>query len=169
MMRARLALVVLAAAAGCGDDTTISPGLLDAPDAGAPPSIDAAAPDGVEDLDVTLATFASLDGLMTPAGRGYRVANLLGHEAEALAAASSATGAPFPVGSIVEVQASEAMVKRRAGFDATTSDWEFLRITFGSDGKTPESFAVRGTAETACFTCHAMVSSPTWDFICDHP
>jgi hypothetical protein len=122
----------------------------------------------VEDLDMTLADFANLPAFTQPAGRQYFVANPLGHEKEALAAASSATGSTFPVGSIVRIQPAEVMVKRRRGFDATTNDWEFFGIRFAADG-TPQSFTVRGTQETSCFQCHQTVSSPKWDFICEHP
>ncbi len=182
-MRTLLALVWIATLGACGDTSTTSPvpdaslATADAPPetpdaraaaADAPPTFP---PDAgvVEDLDMQLADFADIQGLMTPPGRGYKVANPLGHEAEALAAASSPTGGTFPVGSIVEVQKSEVMVKRRRGFDATTNDWEFFQIAFAPDGVTPESFVVRGVEETQCFMCHQAVSSPTWDFMCEHP
>src|SRR5689334_5022619 len=102
-------------------------------------------PTPVEDLDMRLEDFANIPGLVPPPGRDYLVANRLGHESEALAAASSPTGGSFPVSSIVEVQPSEVMVKRRKGFDGTTNDWEFFAITFGPDAKTPQGFAIRGT------------------------
>jgi hypothetical protein len=177
----RLVVVIAALGAACSDMTG---GAVDAPDAKVGGGIDAsvftplhdaatttAAPDAalVEDLDMTLADFAGIAGFMTPAGRGYHVANPLGHEAEALAAASSATGGTFPVGSIVEVNPGEVMVKRRRGFDATTNDWEFFRVIYGSDGVTPERIDLRGTEATDCFMCHSTVSSSMWDFMCDHP
>ena len=125
-------------------------------------------PTPIEDLDMKLQDFAHIPGLQKPAGRSYRVANLLGHESEALAVASSPQGGAFPVGSIVEIQPREVMVKRRKGFAAPTNDWEFFAIDFGPDG-TPRSFRVRGTQETACFSCHRSVSSLKWDFVCQHP
>jgi len=135
---------------------------VDAPRASVPDAM-------IEDLDMTLQDFANIQGFMTPTGRSYRVANLLGHETAALAAAASATGGKFPVGSIVEVQDREAMVKRRSGFDPTTNDWEFFQIQFASDMTTPQAFTVRGTESTACFNCHMTMSSVTWDFMCEHP
>jgi hypothetical protein len=165
-MRNLLAVVTIAALGACGDMSTMNV----VPMSDASPAVDASHPDAaVEDLDMTLADFAKIQGFMTPTGRQYRVANSLGHEAEALAAASSPTGGNFPVGSIVEAQATEVMVKRRVGFDATTNDWEFFGITFAADGATPESFNQRGTEQTTCFMCHQMVSSITWDYMCDHP
>ncbi|HKA86576.1 MAG TPA: hypothetical protein VKE22_02885 [Haliangiales bacterium] len=162
-MRSSVALVWLATLAACGD-TQAGPPATDASPA-PPPD----APVVVEDLNMQLADFKNIPGLMTPPGRTYKVANPLGHEAEALAAASSPTGGTFPVGSIVEVQRTEVMVKRRRGFDATTDDWEFFGIAFAPDGVTPESFAVRGVEETQCFMCHSQMSSRVWDYMCEHP
>jgi len=174
----RAAWMLSVAFVACGSDATTSDGPI--PDAPGPtvidaPARDAPAPDAasrdagsaVEDLDMQPADFANLP-FSTPAGRSYAVANLLGHEAEAIAVASSTTGGDFPVGTIVELQRSEAMVKRRAGFDATTNDWEFFGIDFDGDGH-PTSFNLRGTESTACFQCHSSTSTVKWDFICDHP
>ena len=94
-MRNRLALVTLATLGACGDMSSASVTTM----SDASPA-DAA----VEDLAMSLADFANIQGYMTPTGRRYRVANPLGHEAEALAAASSPTGGSFPVGSIVAAQ-----------------------------------------------------------------
>jgi hypothetical protein len=126
-------------------------------------------PTPTEDLDMRLADFANIQGFAQPSGRGYLVANQLGHESVALAVASSAFGGNFPVGSIVERVPSEVMVKRRKGFNYLTNDWEFFAINFASDGKTPLSFAVRGSEQTSCFQCHQTLSSLKWDFICQHP
>jgi hypothetical protein len=115
-----------------------------------------------------LQDFANISGFTRPAGRNYFVANLLGHEAQALAVASSASGGTYPVGSLVRIQPGEVMVKRRVGFNAITNDWEFFGITFAPDGS-PAAFSVRGVQETSCFQCHQKVSSVKWDFICDHP
>jgi hypothetical protein len=60
------------------------------------------------------------------------------------------------------------MVKRRRGWNATTRDWEFLRIRFAADGSA-EAFELRGAEETSCFPCHRDVSPPAFDLICDHP
>jgi hypothetical protein len=161
--RARMALLLpltLAACGGGGPSLTMS----------TPPTpTPTPTPTPIEDLDMKLQDFANIQGLRHPAGRNYLVANPLGHESEALAVASSPTGGTFPVGSIVEVQPREVMVKRRRGFNPPTNDWEFFAITFASDGKTPRSFAVRGKQETSCFQCHSSLSSLTWDYMCQHP
>jgi hypothetical protein len=160
VMHGRLALVPVLALAACSGSPTMTMPAVPTP---------TPAPTPVEDLDMRLADFANIQGLTQPPGRSYLVANPLGHESEALAVASSATGGTFPVGSIVEVQPSEVMVKRRKGFNAATNDWEFFGIQFASDGRTPQNFTVRGKEETSCFQCHQSVSSPKWDFICQHP
>lgn len=162
LMRGRLALPLVMALAACSGRPTMATSV-------APTPVPAPPPAPVEDLDMKIEDFASIQGLTQPPGRTYLVANQLGHQSEALAVASSASGGAFPVGSIVEIQPSEVMVKRRKGFNAATNDWEFFAIEFAPDGRTPQRFAVRGTQETACFQCHKTVSSPTWDFICQHP
>src|SRR5215475_382271 len=113
-MRTSVALATMAALVACGDE----PGVTPEPDARVIPAIDAP----VEDLDMTLADFANIPGLMPVPGRNYRVANPLGHEADAIAVASSPTGGSFPVGSIVLAQPTEVMVKRRAGFNPVRSE-----------------------------------------------
>jgi hypothetical protein len=174
-MRLSFAPLLLSALA-CGEEAAVTAAadaaVVAAADAAVAPP-DAAPPDAVpvEDLDLQLADFPNFSmfpGLQMAPGRGYQVANPLGHQAEALAVASSPTGGTFPVGSIVLVQSSEVMVKRRRGWNATTRDWEFFRIRFGPGG-VPQAFEVRGAEETGCFSCHAAVSSATWDLICDHP
>jgi hypothetical protein len=169
--------VLLVAAAACATEVQVP--ATPPPDGGARGASDAgpdalgssssdAGPAAPEDLDMTLHDFDHIQGFMPVPGRSYQVANPLGHEAEAIAAGSSPTGGTFPVGSIVELSATEAMVKRRVGFNATTNDWEFFGIVFAADG-TAQSFSTRGTENTACFSCHSQKSSPTWDFICEHP
>jgi hypothetical protein len=60
------------------------------------------------------------------------------------------------------------MVKRRRGFNATTNDWELFAVPFASESG-PQSFALPGVQETSCFQRYQKVSSPKWDFICEHP
>src|SRR5262249_19346513 len=90
-MRTSVALATMAALVACGDE----PGVTPEPDARVIPAIDAP----VEDLGMALADFANIPGLMPVPARNYRVANPLGHEAEAIAVASSPTGGH--IGSLV--------------------------------------------------------------------
>ena len=86
--------------------------------------------------------------------------NALGHDAEMLATAESATGGTYPVGTIVQLNPLEAMVKRGQGFDATSNDWEFFLFNGPPDGGTGVSIANRGGGTTVsnargtCLSCH---------------
>ena len=97
---------------------------------------------------------------------GYRITNKLGNDA--LSIANSPTGGTFPVGTIVQIIPTEAMVKRKAGFSAMTHDWEFFALAVSSTGTTINT---RGTTEVVnafngqCFGCH-MKAMPQYDFVC---
>jgi hypothetical protein len=98
---------------------------------------------------------------------GTRVTNLLDHQDEAVAVAQEpAEGAAFPVGTILQLGADEAMVKRGAGFSADTADWEFLQLHVAS-GRTV--ITGRGTTELAnpagtCLSCHTAAKD--FDLVC---
>ncbi|MGZ6913462.1 MAG: hypothetical protein ACXVJS_18100, partial [Acidimicrobiia bacterium] len=106
---------------------------------------------------------------MTPV-RGFFVANRLGHLRQALAVANSPSGGTYPVGTILQLVPQEAMVKRRAGFDPKTHDWEFLFLGTSASGTTIEK---RGTTDVVnrfggnCFSCHAAARS-RFDLVCEH-
>lgn len=105
---------------------------------------------------------------MTPV-RHFYVDNLLGQIDATLAAANSTTGAVYPVGSVVQLVPTEAMVKREKGFNPATGDWEFFDLDVSAAGT---KVLTRGFAEVNnrfgknCFTCHAPARQP-WDFICE--
>lgn len=116
-------------------------------------------------VDVTEASFGCIRNLKPV--RGYYVGNLLGNvEATVKAATSSAPS--YPVGSLVQLVPTEAMVKREAGFSPATNDWEFFELTVAS--KTT-SIHVRGGAEVKnrfggqCLTCHQPAAK--FDMICE--
>lgn len=58
--------------------------------------------------------------------RGMYLGNLLGNIDATLAVANSKEGGVYPPGTVVQIVPTEAMVKREAGFNAATNDWEFL-------------------------------------------
>src|SRR5437870_1434658 len=118
------AMLVGALLAACGTSKPATS--ADAP----PASTDA--PASMEDLDMQAADFECI--LRWDMVGGYRVTNKLGHDA--LAVAHSATGGTFPVGTIVQIVPTEAMVKRRAGFAAATNDWEFFLLGVAASGTT---------------------------------
>jgi hypothetical protein len=105
---------------------------------------------------------------MTPV-RHFYVDNLLGNVAGTLAAANAAKGAIYPAGSVVQLVPTEAMVKREAGFNPATGDWEFFELDVSATGT---RIVKRGFAEVNnrfgknCFGCHAPARDP-WDFICE--
>ena len=118
--------------------------------------------------EVTNETFRCLND-MTPV-RHFYVDNLLGNIAETVAVANSANGGAYPEGAVVQLVPAEAMVKREAGFNPATNDWEFFELNVSSEGTT---IGKRGFAEVVnrfggnCFACHVQ-AEPQWDLICDN-
>ena len=105
---------------------------------------------------------------MTPV-RGFFVDNLTGGLDGTIAVAQSETGGVYPVGSVVQLVPTEAMVKREKGFDPATKDWEFFELIVSKDGTTINT---RGSADVVnrfggnCLECHAQ-AEPQWDLICE--
>lgn len=106
---------------------------------------------------------------LTPV-RGFFVGNLLGDLDATLKVANSEAGGVYPVGSIIQLVPTEAMVKREAGFSAATKDWEFFELAVSPEGT---KIAVRGTHEAVnrfggnCLSCHAQ-AKPEWDMVCEN-
>lgn len=105
---------------------------------------------------------------MTPV-RGFYVDNLDGGLTETVAVANSANGGVYPPGSVVQLVPTEVMVKREAGFNAATKDWEFFELDV-RDGKSV--IRTRGFVDVVnrfggnCFACHVK-AKPEWDLICE--
>ena len=101
--------------------------------------------------------------------RKFRITNLLGHQAEALAVANDPAGGVYPVGTVIQLIPNEAMVKRAVGFAPDNSDWEFFALQTSGAGTT---IMARGTTDVAngfggnCFGCHAK-AAPQWDRVCE--
>jgi hypothetical protein len=108
---------------------------------------------------------------LKPVGRFY-VGNLNGAVAETVAVASAKDGGTFPPGSVVQLVPTEVMIKREAGFNAETRDWEFFELDVSPEGSTIRR---RGTAEVVnrfggnCLECHAKAEA-RFDMVCstDH-
>ncbi len=119
-------------------------------------------------LEITEANFGCIRDMT--AVRGFYVGNLLGDIDATVAAASAPDGAPYPVGSIVQLVPGEAMVKHPAGYDAATNDWEFFELDV-KPGQ-PTKIRVRGTTQVVnqfggnCLECHAPAAEK-WDMICE--
>lgn len=101
--------------------------------------------------------------------RGFFVDNLLGDLEGTLSVANSPTGGVYPPGSVVQLVPAEVMVKRQAGFDPQTGDWEFFELDV-SQGVT--QIRVRGAGEVVnqfggnCLSCHEKAEAQ-WDLICE--
>jgi hypothetical protein len=104
---------------------------------------------------------------MTPV-RGFFVDNLLGNVAETVAAAEQEKGV-YPVGSVIQLIPTEVMVKREAGYNQVTKDWEFIELAVNEQGS---AIKVRGAFEVVnqfggnCFACHVK-AKPEFDMICE--
>ena len=122
------------------------------------------------DVDMTATDFPCLT-TMESTGR-YRFTNLLDDLEAARAVADSPTGGVFPAGTLLQLVPTEAMVKRVAGWNAATNDWEFFALDVSSDGSV---ITARGGAEVinrfggSCFDCHDAAEAQ-WDLVCgvDH-
>jgi hypothetical protein len=101
--------------------------------------------------------------------RGMYLGNLLGNIDEAVAVANSEEGGVYPPGTVVQIVPTEAMVKREAGFNPATNDWEFFLLDVSAEGT---KIATRGGEEVKnpfgqdCLSCHAQ-AEPKWDMICE--
>jgi hypothetical protein len=121
-----------------------------------------------EPAPITEASFKCIR-TMTPV-RGFYVDNLHGDLKGTVAVANSATGGAYPPGSVVQLVPTEVMVKREAGFNAATKDWEFFELDAKSDGTSV--IRTRGFVDVVnrfggnCFACHVK-AKPEWDLICE--
>jgi hypothetical protein len=120
-----------------------------------------------EDFDMKPTDFECM--LRWPKVRNFRLTNKLGHTTDAVAIATANTGGDYPVGTLIQLVPFEAMIKRRAGFNPASRDWEFFSLSVSSSGTTIRD---RGTSAVVnqfggnCFTCHNK-ALPQWDFICE--
>ncbi len=156
-----LVSVVSSSLAACGGSSSPSGGAVDAPAAG---SADAPTGGG-EDLDMKATDFECILR-WDQVNSAYRITNKLGHDA--LSVAKNPAGGEFPVGTIIQIVPTEAMVKRRAGFSALTHDWEFFALGVSASGTT---ITTRGTTDVVnafngnCFGCHNK-AMPQYDLVC---
>ena len=101
--------------------------------------------------------------------RHFYVDNLAGNLAGTVKVAQAATG-DYPVGSVLQLVPTEAMVKREKGFNATTHDWEFFDLNVSPEGTT---IRTRGFQEVNnrfggnCFNCHVKAHAE-FDLVCDN-
>ena len=88
-----------------------------------------------------------------------------------LAVARSKNGGVYPVGTMIQLVPTEAMVKRHAGYSPSTGDWEFFSLNVSAQGtKIVHSGAVvKNFFGGDCASCHSLAEKRS-DFVCgqDH-
>ena len=94
------------------------------------------------DVAPTPADFVNIN-TMTRVGDHF-VGSLNGHLAAALAIARSAHGGVYPVGTVLQLIPTEAMVKRRKGYSPATRDWEFFSPKVSPQGTRDPAFGREG-------------------------
>jgi hypothetical protein len=150
-----------------GTDAGQGSGGVDGGGGGAVGSNDAAAPVAGEDFVAQASDFDCLKDWTKV--RAFRVANGLGKLDASLAVANAPDGGTYPVGTILQLVPTEAMVKRAAGFSPETRDWEFFALTVSAEGTQITS---RGKGEVVnqfglqCFSCHNK-AAPQFDLVCE--
>ena len=101
--------------------------------------------------------------------RDFFVGSLTGDLEATVAAAEKESGITYPVGSVVQLVPTEAMVKREKGFNPATKDWEFFELDVAPEGT---AIRARGFVEVVnkfggnCFACHIQ-ARPEFDLICE--
>lgn len=125
--------------------------------------------DGATDADFD-ATAADFDCILNGTKvRNFYVKNKLGNESGSLAVANVTTGGTYPVGSLIQLIPTEAMIKRKVGFSPQSNDWEFFSLSVSASGT---QIVQRGTTAVVnafngnCFSCHDQ-AMPQYDFICE--
>jgi hypothetical protein len=154
---ASLALVLFLLAACGGDD---GGGDVDASD-------ETTTTEAVEDLEMEADDFVNVNDMT--AVRGFFVDNRLGHLDEALEVAEDPAGGTYPVGTIIQLIPTEAMVKRAEGFSPATNDWEFFSLAVTAEGT---EILERGGVDVinqfggSCADCH-LRAEPEFDLVCE--
>jgi hypothetical protein len=118
------------------------------------------------DVTPTPATFVNIN-TMTRVGDHF-VGSLNGHLAAALAVAHSAQGGVYPVGTIIQLVPTEAMVKRYKGYSAATHDWEMFSLKVSAQGTTISAAGTKNVVNQFglnCAACHSAAAG-RFDFVC---
>jgi hypothetical protein len=119
-----------------------------------------------EDLELQASDFKCIkDGTKV---HQFYMTNPLGHLDDAVAVADSKTGGAYPVGTVIQLLPQEAMVKRAAGWNPDTSDWEFFLLSVTGTETTIDQRGGRevSNAFDTCFNCHSQ-AEPQWDLVCE--
>lgn len=122
--------------------------------------------EGVEDFEAQASDFECLQSWEQVGV--FRIANRLGRLDQAVALArDQRPGKQYPVGTILQIFPTEAMVKRGPEFDPANNNWEYFELDVSAAGSTIRR---RGRDDVInrfggqCFTCHEAARD--FDFIC---
>jgi hypothetical protein len=137
---------------------------VSAPTPSTSPPTTAAEP-AFRDVAPTAADFVNIN-TMTRVDDHF-VGSLNGHLDAALAVARNPRGGTYPVGTIIQLFPTEAMVKRRVGYSPSTGDWEFFSLQVSPEGTKIQSSgpAVKNFAGADCASCHGL-AQPQFDSVC---
>jgi hypothetical protein len=89
-------------------------------------------------------------------------------KAVAMSQTGELPGKGYPVGTILQVLPSEAMIKRRRGFNPEGNDWEFVRLMPMTDGSSQIRADGKGEVANAlgsCQGCHKALAQ-RYDLVC---
>jgi hypothetical protein len=172
-MKQQHGLIALAAVlGGCSSNSASPPPGAKASNEGTEAGVDAGARPPVEDFDAGPSDFDCLKNAEWTTVGLARFKNVLGHADEVLAIAHSLDGGTFPVGTIVQLVPTEASVKRGAGFNAASHDWEFFSLGATATGTTITArgggASVVNFTGSSCLDCHDKAAAQ-WDLICGDP
>jgi hypothetical protein len=120
----------------------------------------------LRDVTPTAADFVNINR-MTRVGDHF-IASLNGHLEEALAVARNPRDAVYPVGTVIQLIPTEAMVKRHEGYSPSTGDWQFFSLNVSPTGTEIESSGpkVKNFLGGDCASCHVAAKSH-FDFVCE--
>ncbi|HMV67517.1 MAG TPA: hypothetical protein PKA64_11755 [Myxococcota bacterium] len=117
-------------------------------------------------VEVTESSFGCVTD-MAPI-RVFYATNLLGDLDATRAMETAPQGTAWPVGSLIQLIPTEAMVKRESGFNEASHDWEYFSLRVDASGT---EIVQRGTDDVEnaaggnCQSCHAAAQD--WDLVCE--
>jgi hypothetical protein len=117
------------------------------------------------DVAPTAADFVNIN-TMKRVGDHF-IGSLNGHLDAALAVARKPEGGVYPVGTVIQLIPTEAMVKRHKGYSPSTGDWQFFALDVSPAGtKISSSGAkVKNFLGGDCASCH-VAARKNFDFVC---
>jgi hypothetical protein len=118
------------------------------------------------DVAPTAADFVNIHRMKRVAD--HFLGSLNGHLDAALAVARKPKGAVYPVGTVIQLIPTEAMVKRHKGFSPSTGDWEFFSLGISPTGTEIKSAGakVKNFLGADCASCH-VAAKKNFDFVCE--